>query len=61
MTLEKICTVVDGNLVCWWQKADRPRAWYQFVVLALLLSLAFFPWTAVTWRLGPWSPGPLLP
>ena len=54
--LERICAVEGDKLVCWWQKADRPRAWWQFVVLALLLSLAFFPWTMVTWMKGPWSP-----
>jgi hypothetical protein len=27
----------------------------MFVVLALLLSLAFFPWSALTWMRGPWE------
>jgi hypothetical protein len=30
--------------------------WWQVVVLALVLLLAFFPWSAVTWTKGPWSP-----
>lgn len=54
--LERLCRVEGGKLVCWWQKADRPRAWWMFVVLLVLLSLAFFPWSAVTWMKGPWSP-----
>jgi hypothetical protein len=54
--LEKIWAVEGDKLVCWWQKADRPRAWWKFVVLVMLLSLAFFPWTVVTWTKGPWSP-----
>ena len=54
--LERNCTVEGDKFVCWCQKADRPRAWWQFVVLAILLSLAFFPGTMVTWMKGPWSP-----
>jgi hypothetical protein len=51
---------VEGDkLVCWWQQVAesrcRPRVWWMFVVLALLLSLAFFPWSAVTWMKGPWE------
>ena len=30
--LERICEVEGDKLICWWLKADRPRAWWQFVV-----------------------------
>ena len=30
--------------------------WWQVVALALLLLLAFFPWSAVPWMKGAWSP-----
>jgi hypothetical protein len=44
----------DGQLVWLWQKADRPIAWWKYVVAGALVIAAFVPWERWTWILGPW-------